>query len=365
MMKRGLVAWDREEVPPETVERRKEEVLAWLQAEQIDVLLVYGDVFQSDDLHYLTNFNPYWMNAMAVLTAEGDLFVLTSLSARVKNWIASTSWVNPERILPAAGQLGWKAADIVETMGSGKKCIGLAGPYMPHTVYQQLRQRLPWAEITDVSMRFRRLRRRADEVMLRLTERAAQIASGCLALVVERVVSRDTLPLGLAAAERYARYEGAQDVVIHADCTMADAEKDLLLLEVMVQYKGCWAVAGRTVSLERAGREVKEEELQVRETYRELLGVLRPGLSEKDLQQMVVPYTRRGDKLTCGISSPVGPDYRSLHTWKPQASEVIENGSLMAITLTVETTKGRTWFFSDTCHCCGQGARVLTFGFRM
>src|SRR5689334_14380696 len=90
-MKRGLIAWDKSELPPEAFESRLAELRKELAARDLPAVLIYSDVWQSNYGRYFTNFMPYWNRALIVVPAEDKPVLLCSLSPRVYPWIKSVT----------------------------------------------------------------------------------------------------------------------------------------------------------------------------------------------------------------------------------------------------------------------------------
>lgn len=84
-MKRGLVVLDHDELPEEEWRRRIDRTRAVLREQGVDLALVYGDVFRSDDIAYLTNLCIYWNEGMLAVPADGEPALLTKLSPRVQD----------------------------------------------------------------------------------------------------------------------------------------------------------------------------------------------------------------------------------------------------------------------------------------
>src|ERR1700722_3337000 len=90
-MKRGLISWDANELPPEELATRLAAVQAVLRTRGVDALVVYCDVWRSNDVRYLSNYMPYWNRAFAVVPRDEPPILLCSLSPRVYPWIKSVT----------------------------------------------------------------------------------------------------------------------------------------------------------------------------------------------------------------------------------------------------------------------------------
>ncbi|HYK26164.1 MAG TPA: hypothetical protein VEV18_07885 [Steroidobacteraceae bacterium] len=124
-MKRGLIAWDRARLPREALEARLESFERVCDGYDVPALVVYSDVWRSNDARYVSNYMPYWNRALIVVPRGGKPILLCSLSPRVYPWIKSVTL--HEEILPspnlpsqlakiAAGR-GWTRVGIVDFAG--------------------------------------------------------------------------------------------------------------------------------------------------------------------------------------------------------------------------------------------------------
>ncbi len=90
-MKRGLIAWDKASFPPRYLKRgwRAPEAADWPQ--DLPALLVYTDVWRSNQARFLSNFMPYWNRSLLVIPRDGPPVLLCALSPRVYPWIKSVT----------------------------------------------------------------------------------------------------------------------------------------------------------------------------------------------------------------------------------------------------------------------------------
>jgi len=99
-MKRGLITWDENELPPAVFEMRLAKARAALAKQDLPALLVYSDVWRSTEGRHLTNFMPYWNRSLIVIPREQPSVLLCGLSPRVYPWIKSVTIF--EEIRPAS-----------------------------------------------------------------------------------------------------------------------------------------------------------------------------------------------------------------------------------------------------------------------
>ena len=88
-MKRGLVKAVGED--RSTYESRVDRLRDQLREAGVQVALLYGDVYRSDDIAHLTNLCIYWNEGMMAIRPQGPPVLLTKLSPRVFPWMRLTS----------------------------------------------------------------------------------------------------------------------------------------------------------------------------------------------------------------------------------------------------------------------------------
>src|SRR4051812_32409573 len=90
-MKRGLVSWDPSELPPDELASRLAAVHALAHKKSVDTVVLYSDVWRSNDARYLSNYMPYWNRAFIVVPRDDKPILLCSLSPRVYPWIKTVT----------------------------------------------------------------------------------------------------------------------------------------------------------------------------------------------------------------------------------------------------------------------------------
>jgi hypothetical protein len=168
-------------------------------------LVLYSDVWRSNDVRYLTNYMPYWNRAFAVVPRDEKPILLCSLSPRVYPWIKSVTVHEtivaspnlPVALFKLGTERGWTRVGVCDLEGL---------PADIHT--QMLAGTVPIVDIPHGEVR-----PAPAEVEVRMHARAAQLARG--ALVSALATSDPQTDHELTGhLERTLRRAGAEDVVI-------------------------------------------------------------------------------------------------------------------------------------------------------
>jgi hypothetical protein len=99
-MKRGLISWDKLELPESTLTGRLDLVRARLAEQELAALIVYSDSWRSNQGRYFANVMPYWNRSLLAIPREGAPVLFCGLSPRVYPWIRSVTIL--EDIRPGA-----------------------------------------------------------------------------------------------------------------------------------------------------------------------------------------------------------------------------------------------------------------------
>ena len=198
-MKRGLITWDKAELPPSAFETRLEKVRQHLSEKDLPALVVYTDVWRSNQGRYLSNFMPYWNRALIVIPRDGAPTLLCALSPRVYPWIRSVTIL--DEIIPTQN-LAQQLTKTCEEKGWTRVGV-LDLPQLPYDLGVPNAVDVPWSAVHP----------EPDEAELSMYRRAAKLAreiltqelQGGLGLVDHEFVGR---------LERRFRRAGAEDLVI-------------------------------------------------------------------------------------------------------------------------------------------------------
>jgi hypothetical protein len=199
-MKRGLITWDKAELPPSVFETRLAKAREALASQDLPALVIYTDVSRSNEGRFFTNFMPYWNRSLIVIPREGLPTLLCALSPRVYPWIRSVTVLEDIRpagkLVPSLLQLcserGWKKLGVLDL------------PNLTHEVWTPI---CAGVEITNVTLDL------IDDAELGMRRQGAQIA---------RAILSDELPKGAGVTgyqfsgrlERAFRRAGAEDLVL-------------------------------------------------------------------------------------------------------------------------------------------------------
>jgi hypothetical protein len=317
-MKRGLIRWDRAELPASALESRLARVNSLLNARKLPALLVYSDVWRSSHARFLTNFMPYWNRSLILIPAGGAPVLLCGLSPRVYPWIRSVTVFDEIRpaakLMTAMTQLcterGWKSVGVLDLAQLPNEVYG------PLTLCGIEPTNIPASEVISF-----------DDAEFSMRRRAANMAREILAVELPKGAGRSDYAL-TGALERSLRTAGAEDAVIllstghtaprpACGATLGDQYSVSLALE----YCGHW------VRVTRAHTTPENQDL-LQERFRGALAV--PTIA--DVETLSGPYP-----------------FESTHS-----------ADSPAIALTIETTiGGARLFFGDSCLGTDRGLELL------
>jgi hypothetical protein len=133
-MKRGLIHWDRAELPAAAFDARLEGLNQLCARFDVPAIVVYSDVWRSNDVRFVSNYMPYWNRALTVVPRGEKPILLCSLSPRVYPWIKTVTvheTILPSPSLPAqltklCAEKGWTKVGMVDALG------------LPQELYTQL-----------------------------------------------------------------------------------------------------------------------------------------------------------------------------------------------------------------------------------
>jgi hypothetical protein len=250
-MRRGLMAWDAEELPRAVLEARLARLRQQMREERFDAFVIYTNIARGAGACWLTGFTPYWNEGLLLVPADGVPLFATALSKRVAEWISSVMPLGDVITTPKPPAL------VAERLAdAGARRVGVlelddfpAGH--AHTIVTAA----PTVALFDGAAGFHRARGAPDACELLLIRRADALARQSLAASVG---SAAVDPLALVArCEQDARLGGAEEcfITLAPDLSRpggflrADrphAFGATFALRVAVAYKGAWSRSVRS-----------------------------------------------------------------------------------------------------------------------
>ena len=245
-MKRGLVSWEKNELPPEELAARLAVVHAVARNKSLDAVVLYSDVWRSNDARYLSNYMPYWNRAFIVVPREEQPILLCSLSPRVYPWIKTVtvhetiiaSPSPPATLFKLCAERGWKRVGIFDLDG------------LPADLHAELTSGK--VELVDIPRS--EIRPAPSAVEVRMHARAARMAREALEKELSTAEGQTDHQL-TGRLERLLRLAGAEDVVI----LVSDGQGPPVPAEgrsvgphtsvvVAIEYNGHWAKVTRNLA---------------------------------------------------------------------------------------------------------------------
>lgn len=332
-MKRGLVVLDHAEIPETEWGERISALQCKLSEQDIDIALIYGDVFRSDDIAYLTNLCIYWNEGVLAVPAEGEPVFLTKLSPRVQPWMRRTSTV---RDIHSGRSFGALAAELLADRPQGT--VGFVESALwPAAVVDEIVAACDGRQTTMLDGLVRRLRARPSEHELALLREGA----AAMNLAVDAAMSNGLHSQErVAVTERGLRAAGFTDVLAHATDSW---------LQITGQFRNHWLRASRAVDGDpafatalRAAVDAAADGVPVA-ALTDAAGPHATG--DADWQIRVIDEV---DLVTNGEYAPHQPD------------RTLVAGTVVVVSLDVTLPNGRQFAVADTALVGTVGAELLT-----
>jgi hypothetical protein len=257
-MRRGLMAWDKSELPRGVLSERIENLRSVTTRAGLDGFIAYTNLVQPSAVTYLSGFTPYWSDGLLLVPRSGAPVFATALSKRVANWISSTNPLSEIVNTPKpGGAVGQRLAS------DGCRRVGvLELDRFPGGLYEEIVGAAPLVELIDATADFATLRQRIDGAERGLIARADALAVASLRQVDPGQASDAGAAAGLV--EKQARLHGAEEAYIAvapdlaADRRMIRVSGALPLAErfalrASVAYKGSWVRRTRTYAKDAVG----------------------------------------------------------------------------------------------------------------
>ncbi len=125
-MKRGLISWDRAELPAVAFDARLGALYKLCADFDVPALVAYSDVCRSNDVRYISNYMPYWNRAPHGRSPWREArFCCARSSPRVYPWIKSVTVHEtilpspnlPAQLLKVCTEKGWSKVGMLDHAG--------------------------------------------------------------------------------------------------------------------------------------------------------------------------------------------------------------------------------------------------------
>jgi hypothetical protein len=238
-MKRGLIAWDKNEIDPAVFDARLQQVRDFLSEQRLPALVVYSELWRSNPARYFSNFMPYFNRALLILPLEGAPTLLCGLSPRVYSWIRSVTTIEDVR---PAGNFARPLAQLAsERRWDRIGCLDFA--QFPQDLYQALRaESIVWVPVDSARV----YSAGTDDTESAMRRKAYSVAKQILAEELPRFVGEPDHHL-VGQLERRFRRAGVEDLIVlltngHASPTppTGAALRENFSVSLAVEYRGHW-----------------------------------------------------------------------------------------------------------------------------
>ena len=253
-MRRGLISWNREELPASALDARVARLQSAMRAEGLGAVVAYASFAQPAPVQWLSNFIPYWSEALLVVLPQGMPTMLVALTPRVHFWIREICHVGE---LIAAPKVGAQAAELLGKQLAADARVGvIALDALPWTIAQPLLAGGWGPRLVDATQLYKSVRHPTDEAELGLARKGLALAERALAAVPG--TERQTAGV-IAAIDGAARLGGAEEVLPRIAPDLASAATLLRMesvaalgeryaVDCSLAYKGVWVRAVRSVA---------------------------------------------------------------------------------------------------------------------
>lgn len=238
-MKRGLITWDKTEIPPAVFEGRVSRVRNILSERGLAALVVYSELWRSNQARYFSNFMPYFNRALLIIPRDVPPTLLCGLSPRVYGWIRSVTTIEDVR---PAGNFAKPLFDIAGER-SWTQIGALDFPQFPYDIHKALQSGTLGVVNVESDAVFHPesdeievvIRKKAEGIVKRVLGEELQ---GGIGQVDHQVVGR---------LEKRLRRLGAEDLIIllkNTDAVPAPPHGAVLnpgySISVAMEYRGHW-----------------------------------------------------------------------------------------------------------------------------
>jgi len=238
-VKRDWITWDKNEISPAVFERRLEKVRRVISEQQLSALVVYSELWRSNQARFLSNYMPYFNRALLVIPLDQPPTLLCGLTPRVYGWIRSVTIL--EDIRPA-GNFAKPLFQLASERNWTRIGV-LNDPQLPYDIFKAIHGGALEVVNVDTATLFAP---GEDEAELAMRRKAAAMAKEILAGELPKgVASVDHHFVG--ALEKSFRRAGIEDLItlLTNGCTppappMGTVLEENYSVSLAVEYRGHW-----------------------------------------------------------------------------------------------------------------------------
>lgn len=313
-MKRGYMDWVKELLPETALEKRRADILSAALGNGFDAVIIYGDVYDADELSWWCNYAPYWCNSALILDRNGSKALVTGHNYRVNPWISELTGFAQEELIPAGPRVPVKVAEYMTGLRPDGGKIATISKYFPESIKKALEHKGFTVASMDAAAEQQIVR--GDRSERALLKKAADILNSAIESGMSVYAKKKLNKKELCAEIEYAaRKNGAMDIFIYTsdrDCKFrlaldGESADGAWNIYVIMQYLGVWVSRGLTVGVPDTSAELDA-----------LAALIKPGKR----------LTLKKDGFTVGIRSRTGADMVSSIC---VGHEVAEAGNIISV----------------------------------
>ncbi|WP_067936617.1 hypothetical protein [Alicyclobacillus kakegawensis] len=345
-MKRGLVVYDPQDYGESELANRIRCLQESLRRNQVDVALVYGDVYHSGDISYLSNICIYWNEGILAIPHSGEPAFLTKLSRRVHPWMRKTSILSDMRSGPNLEDL---VTDFLKQIGSSG-VVGLVEmEWWPGTLVDNMKLQSSNWQFKNLGPLVRNWRKQPSQAELRLLKRGAEITTAAINEGLHPSLSN---PQRVGNAERVARMAGVEDIYVF--CREINSEANCI--EVLTEFRGYWTGAARVID---SG--VPPTWMTLMEQAYDLAAKsLGQGVGVETLNKVVSSIFGHHAIWHVDLIHHTDIETRGDYRLAGETDERLENGAVVLLRLELHVDTNSCAVLADTYQILGERAQCLT-----
>jgi hypothetical protein len=239
-LKRGLITWNKTEIPPEVFEQRLQGIRRIMSEKNLQAAAVYSELWRSNPARFFSNYMPYFNRALLIIPADQPVTLLCGLSPRVYGWIRSVTTIEDVRpagnfarpLLDLASERGWTRIGVVDF------------PQFPYDLHESLKTgKLEMINIADTPL--------CDDTELFMRRKAIAMARTFVEAELPSGVGRTDYEF-VGRLERRFRRAGGEDLITlltNGDGAPAPATGTRLepnySVSLAFEYRGHWVRLSR------------------------------------------------------------------------------------------------------------------------